>query len=288
LVLRHGHLLRLSHFNFISLISLVDVETSRWGIVIFESLNQYHLFFIIVMHPWLSSCNLLRIRSSRYTSILNWECFTNFSHILFSYIIFEVSFASIFPHLMIGGLLIFLENFLFIIKRLFFHKYMLLTATSTAKWSTARYWRKTAARASTAAHMMPCTHCRPITWPTILINCLKNGLEVFVFRWCGCILWGDKRIADIVGTDRGFETFVSTTCDSSWWNNWVFSFTRRWFRSRGLTHFTVRRILSVILRGMLSLPKLSQLKVFFKQSIHSAVRWINWHRGQLIESLSWA
>lgn len=154
---------------------------------------------------------------------------------------------------MISGLLIFLENFLFIIKRLFFHKYMLLTATSTAKWLIARYRGKTSTRASTAADMMPSTDSRPITWPAMLVNCLKNGLEVFVFGRCGHILCGDKRIADVVSTHRGLETFMRTTCDGPWWNNRIFSFARGRFWSRGLTHFSVRRILRVVLWGMLTL-----------------------------------
>ena len=71
LILRHWHLFWLSHLNFISLISLVNVETSRRSIVIFESLNQNHLFFFITLNsPLLSGPRLLRI-STRHTPILN-------------------------------------------------------------------------------------------------------------------------------------------------------------------------------------------------------------------------
>ena len=162
-------------------------------------------------------------------------------------------FSCIFAHLMIGGLLIFRENFFFIIKRLFFHKYMLLTATSAPKWFIPRYWRKTAARPSTASDMMTATHRRPIARPTMLVNSLKNGLKIFVFWWGRGILCCNKRITNIVSTHRWLQTLMCTTRDCSWWNHWVFSFTGRWFWSRGFTHFSVGRTLSVILRGMLAL-----------------------------------
>ena len=163
---------------------------------------------------------------------------------------------------MIGGLLIFLENFLFIIKRLLFHKYMLFAATSTAKWSSSRNWRKTSTRSCTAANMMTSSNRRSIARPTMLVNCLKNRLKIFVFWWCRTILGRYKRVADIVCTDRRLKTFVATACDSSWWNYLVFCFSRR-FWSRCFIHFTVRGTLSVILWSMLTLSKLSQLKVFF-------------------------
>lgn len=160
----------------------------------------------------------------------------------------------IFAHLMIGGLLIFWENFFFIIKRLFFHKHMLFTATSAPKWFIPGNRRKTAARPSTASDMMTATHRRPVARPAMLINSLKNGLKIFVFWWSRYILCCNKRITNIVSTHRGLQTLMCATRDCSWWNNWVFSFSGRWFWSRGFTHFTVGRALSVILRGMLALP----------------------------------
>ena len=69
---------------------------------------------------------------------------------------------------------------------------MLFTATSAAKWLIARYRGKTATRASTAADMMPSTDGRAITRSAMLVNSLKNGLEIFVFGWSGRILCGDK------------------------------------------------------------------------------------------------
>jgi hypothetical protein len=252
LVLWHGNLLWLSHLYFISLISLVNVKAGRGCIFIFESLNQHNLFFVVALDPWFGSPRLLRIRS-RHTPVLYRQRFADISHILFCYVFFEADFISVFTHLMISWLLIFLENFLFIIKRLFFHKYMLLTATSTTKWPCAGNWWKTTTRSSTAADMTT-PHCRPITRPTMLVNSLKNGLKIFVFGWCRSILSSNKRITDVVSTHRGLEAFMPTSCDSSWWYNWIFSFTRGRFWSRGLTHFTVRRTLSVILWGVLALP----------------------------------
>lgn len=161
---------------------------------------------------------------------------------------------------MISWLLIFRENFFFIVKRLFLHEHVLLAATSTAKRSGTTNGRKTAARASASAHMVPCANSWTITRPVVLVSWLKNRLKGLVLRWSGTILTGIERVAYIVCTNWSLKAFLSSSY-SPWWHNLVLGFSRGFWR-RGFKTFTVRRALSIVLWSMRTLSKLSHLNIF--------------------------
>lgn len=167
LILRHRHLLWLSHLDFISFICLVNVKTCRWSVVILERLNQYGWAAFIALG---TSLNLTCILIGD-AFVLNWECFTDFFHLLFWDLLFFMSFITIFAKQMISGLLIFWENFFFIVERLFLYKHLLFAATSAAKRSRATNGRKTAARSSASTYMAS-ANSRTITRPAVLVSWL--------------------------------------------------------------------------------------------------------------------